>query len=93
MESGSRRIIFFRLQNSHCGIIKPSLSLLKHSMVFLKQFLGKPADKNFLVMPFTSQLMSLAIRLNLCNSPVMTLRLYLVGILEDQCTGSFFDLS
>ena len=43
-------------------------------------------------MRFTSKLISLAIILALCNSPVMTLRLYLVRIFKDQFTKSFFDL-
>ena len=61
-------------------------------MVFLIKVLVKPADKNFLVKRFTSNLKSLAILLALCNSPVMTLRLYLVRIFEDQSTLSFFYL-
>ena len=61
-------------------------------IVFLIKFLGKPADKNFFVMQFTSKLKPLAILLFPCNSPVMALRLYLVGIFEDQCTESFLDL-
>ena len=40
----------------------------------------------------TSKLISLAILLHLCNSLVMELRLYLVEIFEDQCTGNVFDL-
>ena len=90
-ENGSRSIIAFCPSNNHSGIIKSSSSLLKYSTVFLTKFLGKQADKNFFVMHFTSKLKSLAILLALCNSPVMALRLYLVGIFEDQCTGSFFD--
>ena len=53
--------------------------------------LRKPADKNFLVVRFASKLKSLAIPLTLCNSLVMPLRLHLVSIFEDHCTGSFLD--
>ena len=54
------------------------LSLLKYSIVFLIKFLGKPANKNFLVTRFTSKLKSSAMLLALCNSPVMARSLYLV---------------
>ena len=67
------------------------LSLLKYSIAFLIKFLGKSADKNFLAMPFTSKLKLLDILSALRNSVVMALRLYLAGIFEDQCTGSFLD--
>ena len=43
-------------------------------------------------MHFTSKLKLLAILLALCNSAVMTVHLYLIGIYEDQSTGSFSDL-
>ena len=39
-----------------------------------------------------SKLKLLDILLALCISPIMALRLYLVRIFEDTCTGSFFDL-
>ena len=54
------------------------LSLLKYSIVFLIKFLGKPANKIFLVTRFTSKLKSSAMLLALCNSPVMARSLYLV---------------
>ena len=41
-------------------------------------------------MRFTSKLKSLVILLALCSSTVMTLRLCIVGTLEEQCAGSFF---
>ena len=90
-ENDSRKIISFSSSNSHSGIKKSSLSLLKYSVVFLIKIIGKPTDENFLVMRFTSKLKSLANLLALCISPVMVLRLYLVRIFEDQCAGSFFD--
>ena len=67
------------------------LSLLKYSVAFLIKFLGKSADKSFLAMPFTSKLKSLDILSALQNSVVMALPLYLVGVFEDQCSGSFLD--
>ena len=88
-EKGSHRIVGFRSSNNHSGIILSFLSLLKYSIVFLIEFIGKLADKNFFIMRFTSKLKSSAILLALCKSPVMTLRLYPVGMFEDQCTGSF----
>ena len=62
-------------------------------MVFLMEFIEKSAEKNFLAMYFTSNLKLLAILLAVCNSPVMELPLCLVGIFEDQCTGSFRPMS
>ena len=44
-------------------------------------------------MRFTLKQKLLDIPLALCNSPVMTLRLYLVGVFEDQCSGSILDLT
>ena len=78
-ENGSRALNRFRSSNNHSGIIKSSLSLLKYLLVFLIKFLGKPADKNFLVMRFNSKTKLKAILLAICNSPFMTLRLCLVG--------------
>ena len=91
-ENSIRRIISFRSSNNHSVIINSFLFLLKYSVVFLIEFLGKPAIINFLVMRFTSKLKSLAILLALCNSPVIASRFYLVGILEHQCTETFLDL-
>ena len=53
-ENGSGRRISFRSSNNHSGIIKSSLCLLKYSIVFLIEFLGKAIDKNFFVVRFTS---------------------------------------
>ena len=77
-ENGSGRIISFGSSISHSGIIKSSLSSLKYSIVFLITFLGKSADKNFLIVRFTSKLKSLAILLARCSSAVAALCLYLL---------------
>ena len=66
-ENGSHKIINFRSSNNHSGIIQSSSSLLKYLIVFLIKCLGKPVDKNFLVICFTSKLKSLAILLTICN--------------------------
>ena len=78
-ENCIRTLNDFCSSNSHSEIIKSSLSLLKYSLVFLINFLGKKAEKEFLVMRLTSKIKLIAIPLHLCNSPFMTLRLYLVG--------------
>ena len=58
--------------------------------VFLTKFLGNAADKNLLVMRFTSKLKSLAIILRLGNLLGMLLYLCVIGMFEDQCTERFF---
>ena len=70
-ENGSRRIISFRSSNNHSEIVQSFLQSLKYSIVFLIKLLGKQANKNLLVMRFTSILQLSAILLALCNSFVM----------------------
>lgn len=66
--------------------------MLKYAVVLVITFLQNSFDKKFLVMRITSQLKSGAVLLYPCNPPVMGLPLQLVGIFQDQCSGTFLQL-
>ena len=82
----------FLSSNSHWDIIRLSLLLSKLSIMEWTNLLGKPTAVYLLTIHLISMSNLEAIFLALCNSPIIELRLYLTGIFDVQCAGSFFIL-
>ena len=85
-------INFFISSKSRSIIIVSSVSFLKLRIVSLTKFDGQPAFWYFSLILRISLSKFYAIRFALRSSPIVTLRLCLIGILEFQCTGNLFGL-
>ena len=91
-QNGNRTVKTRLSSKSHSGMMLSSSApgvALKSLMTASTNLLGKPTLMNFdLILPISAEKFDAILRA-LCSSPVMAFRLYRLGTLEDQKTGSF----